>query len=316
MATGRAIQFLRCVSIGMLFFWAAGCYNANDVRTFLQKDRAPVSGTEYRVMPPDVVTISSMRVPEIDGFSGVIRPDGKINLPLLGEVSVAEKTPKEIEKVLTEAAGKYYEEADATVQVAGYNSRKYYVFGEVLAPGPMPWTGCDPLLDVLARARPTDTAWPERIIVIRSTTPSQGGYVAKTSLQYKALGIQDFDEAGGDANAASPVKSNADPNTAVATAAADPNAPAIGAPQTLTVNLLAMVEHGDMANNILLRPNDIVYVQPNPLARFSRALDQVMSPLRTLTDGVDDIRELQTQWKWVEAGFPARGDTRDRIIAR
>ena len=117
-----------------------GCYHSDDVKAFLMKDHGPVSGIEYRVYPPDSIRIESLNVPEINGKVHRVRPDGKINLQLLGEFFVAGKTPSEIEKMLAEASKEYYEKTDATVQVVGYLSQNFYIFGQVSRPGPMPWT--------------------------------------------------------------------------------------------------------------------------------------------------------------------------------
>jgi len=43
---------------------------------------------------------------------------------------------------------------------------------------------------------------------------------------------------------------------------------------------MAMVEKGDMANNILLRPNDIIYVQPNPFAKVGLWIQNLLFPIR------------------------------------
>ena len=232
-----------------------GCYNAEEVNAFLLKPRRPVSGLEYRVYPPDVIAIDSLHVPEIQGIRQQVRPDGKINLPLLGEIPVAGKTPSEIEKVLIEAAKDYYEQVDATVQIAAYNSQRFYVFGQVGSPGPMPWTGHDTLLDVLAKAQPTNLAWPERIIVVRGTKPQEGGYAtSQPSSKYRRKGVH------------SAIKDNPT--------------------RKMTINLMAMVKSGDMANNILLMPNDIIYVQPNPFAAVGLALQNILFPVRPVLEAV------------------------------
>lgn len=313
---------------------AAGCYDVNEVKAFLQRPRSPVSGLEYRVLPPDMISITSTRVPEINNFQSAIRPDGKINLPLLGEIYVADKTPSEIEAALTEAAKEYYKEVDVAVQVTGYNSRKFYVFGQVSRPGPVRWTGCDTLLDVLAQAQPTPLAWPERIVVIRSARPNQGGYLSQPSLKHRVLGVNEFGQdpnaLGPDAKGSSagsgpgaaaetpatrPADASDDGNSAPA-AAGDAVAYADAVPHKMTVNLLAMVQHGDMANNILLKPNDIIYVQPNPFARASLAMERVFMPVRAAADGLSDLRELQYHWKWIEDHFPAGAEGRQTIYTR
>lgn len=263
-----------------------GCYNAAQVNAFLQEPRTPVSATEYRVLPPDVLLITSRNVPEIDQVTQQVRPDGKINLPLLGEIYVADKTPKQIEEALVKAAGEYYERADATVQVVGYNSQKFYVFGEVGLAGPVPWTGRDTLLDALARAQPTALAWPERIVVLRGVAPTTGGHATtQPSTTYSVTGVHP------------PTKDSS--------------------PKKLVFNLMAMVSSGDMSNNILLKPNDVIYVQPNPFARVALAIETMASPIRAATDGLSDYRDLMGNLRWIRDSQPwGRGAGRATIVTR
>ncbi len=270
------IVVLGCV---LACFGLTGCYNADEVKAFLIKPRSPVSGVEYRVYPPDVISISSAHVPEINGVQQQVRPDGKINLLLLGEILVAGKTPSEIEKALTVAAKDYYEQVDATVQIVGYNSQRFYVFGQVSSPGPMSWTGHDTLLDVLAIVQPTPLAWPERILLVRPARPKEGGYAtSQPSGKYCREGVHP------------PMKDN----------------PAY----KMTINLMAMVKSGDMANNILLMPNDVIYVQANPFAKVGLAIEKVMFPVRAATDGLGDFRELIDHARWIKEGMPKDEDYR------
>lgn len=164
--------------------WVFGCANGKEkvdttsqLRAFLQSRPSPVVGIPYRVYPPDVIGFKSKYVREIDGEIRTVRPDGKVSLPLVGDVFVAGKTLQEIGYDIALAARKYYKRVDITVYMVKYNSQKIYVFGQVQQPGPMPWTGADTVLDVLARAQPTMLAWPEKIKIIRSKAPSKGGFL-------------------------------------------------------------------------------------------------------------------------------------------
>jgi len=47
----------------------------------------------------------------------------------------------------------------------------------------------------------------------------------------------------------------------------------------MKVNMMRMVEHGELAQNVLLKPGDIVYVPPNPLAAVGLALQQLLFPI-------------------------------------
>ena len=50
------------------------------------------------------------------------------------------------------------------------------------------------------------------------------------------------------------------------------------------INLMAMVRNGDLTNNILLKPNDVIYVQPNPLAALGEGIQMVLFPVRPAMD--------------------------------
>ena len=263
----------------------AGCYNAPEVDAFLLKPRSPVSGQEYRVYPPDVISVRSLRVPEIGNITQMVRPDGKVNLPLVGEVYVAGRTPKEIEQELAKAAEEYYDQVDATVEVVQYNSQNFYVFGQVGRPGPLPWTGRDTLLDALAKTQLTPLAWPERILVVRGGEPKEGGQTTtQPSLLYGVTGVNP------------PGKD-------------DP-------PKHVVVNLMAMVASGDMTHNIMLMPNDVIYVQANPFARTALAIEAIFFPIRAAANGLGDYRELVNQARWYNDGMPRDGAGRETLIVR
>lgn len=233
----------------------SGCADgdAGDIeqlRAFLQAERAPVSAEEYRVYPPDVLTFRSVHVPEIEGETQQVRPDGKVNLPMLGEVEVAGKTPREIEEAIMLVALDYYEEVDATVQVTGYNSQKVFVMGQVNSPGGQPWTGRDTLLDVLSRAYPNRLAWPEKVKVLRCKERPRGGYI---------------------------------PTTQPAEEAETEGLPEV---QEMTIDLVAMMEDGDLSRNVMLQPDDVVYVPPDPFARVGLALEKVLYPVRPTLEAI------------------------------
>jgi len=274
--TGKRTVFSCAAVMAAVCLLSAGCYDATEIKPFLNPKGGTASAGEYRVYPPDVITVQSVFVQEINGLQQQVRPDGMINLPLLGEVYVAGKTPREIEESVRKAAKEYYDQVDVTINVAGYNSQNFYVLGQVGRPGPMPWTGRDTLLEVLARAQPTQEAWPERIAIIRPPQESIGGYIPKKkAVYYEVTGLE-----------------NADPNKQ---------------PSVMTVNYTAMVTRGDMSKNIILQPNDIIYVEANPFAKVTMAVNQVFGPVRAINYGFSDYREIVENIRWVDDGMPRSG---------
>src|SRR5690606_15438557 len=87
--------------------------------------------------------------------------------PLLGSIYVAGKTAEELGEELEAMALQYYEDADVTVRITSFNSKKIFVFGEVGSAGPYPYTGTNTILETLARAQPTRLADVSRIQVLR-----------------------------------------------------------------------------------------------------------------------------------------------------
>ena len=148
----------------------AGCATTHDqLVDFLRAHEVEVSTGHYVVRPPDSIAIHSPDVPEIDGATQTLRPDGKVVLRLLGEVEVAGLTTEEIAAKLKTQLVRYYVEPEVMVEVAGYHSQYYYVFGEVSSAGPRLYTGCDTLLRTLAECQPTYLAWRSQITVVRPT---------------------------------------------------------------------------------------------------------------------------------------------------
>ncbi len=155
-----------------------GCSSTSqDLQAFLRADEHKVSASEYRITPPDVVMVSAPGVPEIDGDNQLVRVDGMISLRLLGEVRVVGMTPAEVSAKLEDMLQRYYHEPKVHVRVGGYNSKKYYVLGEVGSPGPQAYTGRDTLFEVLARCQPNQMAWKNQIKVIRPSADSTKKHV-------------------------------------------------------------------------------------------------------------------------------------------
>ncbi|HWP84192.1 MAG TPA: polysaccharide biosynthesis/export family protein [Terriglobia bacterium] len=91
---------------------------------------AEVSGSEYQVGPGDVIAISVWKEPDVS-TTVLIRPDGKISLPLVNDLAVAGKTPMEIQSLVTEKLSPFIKDPNVTVTVKEINSKKVFVLGQV-----------------------------------------------------------------------------------------------------------------------------------------------------------------------------------------
>lgn len=160
----------------LLLLVVAGCNQTpryTDYHAFIQEPRPVVNDTPYRIGPPDVIEFKSYRIREIDGHREAVSPDGKVNLPLLGTMVVAGKTTEEIRNELIAKAQFYYDDADVTVRVSKYASKKFFVFGQVSAPGAYFYTGANTVLNTLAQAQPTELADPTQIQILRPSPDGQ-----------------------------------------------------------------------------------------------------------------------------------------------
>src|SRR4030095_2056124 len=63
----------------------------------------------------------------------VVRPDGKISIPLLDDVQAAGLTPEQLNEALEKAAAKFVADPDVTVMVREIRSRKVFVLGQGVA---------------------------------------------------------------------------------------------------------------------------------------------------------------------------------------
>jgi polysaccharide export outer membrane protein len=105
--------------------------------------------SDYVIGPEDVLAIVVWRENDLSS-EVVVRPDGKISLPLLNDVHAAGLTPEQLRLQLTEAAGKLVEEPSVTVVVKAVNSRKVFVTGQVNKPGVYPLAAPTNVLQLIA----------------------------------------------------------------------------------------------------------------------------------------------------------------------
>jgi polysaccharide export outer membrane protein len=122
---------------------------------------------EYVIGPEDVLGVNFWREAEMTG-DVTVRPDGRVTLPLLGEINAAGLTPDALKQRITEAAAKLFEDPSVTVTVRQINSRKVYITGNVTTPGSHPLTGERTVLQVIALAGGlTEFADRKNITVVR-----------------------------------------------------------------------------------------------------------------------------------------------------
>jgi polysaccharide export outer membrane protein len=107
---------------------------------------------DYVIGSGDTLQITVWNHPEVSVPVAVVRPDGKITVPLVKELEVLGLTPVQAEKKITEGLTKYYEDPNVAVVVATINSKKIYVSGAARKEGPLPYTYGMTVMQALSEA--------------------------------------------------------------------------------------------------------------------------------------------------------------------
>ena len=113
-------------------------------------DTSPVTG-EYRLGAGDKLRIEVYKDAQVSQ-SVQIRPDGKITLPLVGDIEATDKTPLELRDQITKSLREYITNPVVTVIVVEALSAQVFVTGEVAKSGPVPILGPLNIVQALAMA--------------------------------------------------------------------------------------------------------------------------------------------------------------------
>ena len=128
---------------------------------------APAPPPGYLIGPDDVLVVGVWKDKDLSA-EVVVRPDGKVSLPLVNEIDAAGLTVDEFRKALTTAYEKYQADPTVLVSVKQINSRKVYITGNVGKAGPYPLSGPTTVVQLIAMAGGvTEYADTENISVLR-----------------------------------------------------------------------------------------------------------------------------------------------------
>ena len=154
----------RILSIKLLVGISACIFLASAMWSQSSSIGEKVTGTSIPIVSParphddtfvigndDLLAINVWKEPEISRAIPV-RSDGKISLPLAGEVQAAGRTPAKLELEIANKLKNYISEPEVTVIVQQINSQKFNVMGMVAHPGSYPLVNSPTVLDALAVA--------------------------------------------------------------------------------------------------------------------------------------------------------------------
>src|SRR3954453_9679816 len=96
--------------------------------------------SEYRIGKEDVVAVEVWKDPALSAKEPV-RPEGKISLPMVGDIVAEGRTAKELQKEITTKLQPMVNDPVVSVQVSEINAAKFFVLGEVAHAGAYPVRG-------------------------------------------------------------------------------------------------------------------------------------------------------------------------------
>lgn len=152
------------------------------------KSKAPTASetqpAEYLIGPDDVLAVNVWKEPEISR-SVPVRPDGKISLPLVGDLRAGGRTPVQLQDDIKRQLLAYLSNPEVTVIVQEAKSQKFNILGQVERPGSYALSRSMTVLDAIALAGGfRDFAKTGKIYVLRI---GADGSHARMAFNYKEV---------------------------------------------------------------------------------------------------------------------------------
>ena len=125
---------------------------------------------DYVIGSEDVLAVNIWKEPELSKTVPV-RPDGKITLPLIGDIQASGLTPRKLQDNITTGLRSYVSAPEVTVIVQEVKSLKFNIVGEIAKPGSYPLSEPMTVLDAIAVGGGLrDFAKGSRIYVLRTNS--------------------------------------------------------------------------------------------------------------------------------------------------
>jgi polysaccharide biosynthesis/export protein len=134
---------------------------------------------DYVIGPDDVLSIVFWRENDMSA-DVVVRPDGRISIPVINEVVAMGLTPEQLRQALVSAAERYVEDPNVSVVVKEIKSRRVFVMGQIGKPGPYPLMGPTTVMQLIALAGGLQEFAKEKEIVILRKQPG----AVETSIRF------------------------------------------------------------------------------------------------------------------------------------
>lgn len=181
-----ALSFVATVATSTGRVWAQPARAADPASA--TEGAVPVPGVDppagFVIGPEDVLSIVFWRDKDMS-TEVTVRPDGKISLPLLNEVQAAGLTPADLRAYLAAESKRFFANPNVAVVVKQINSRKVFITGQIVKPGPYALTAPTTVLQLISMAGGLkDFADRKNIMIVRHENGQKSSY----AFNYKEIG--------------------------------------------------------------------------------------------------------------------------------
>lgn len=146
-----------------------------------QLSNEPATPEDYVIGPGDVLGVQFWREAEMSG-DVTVRPDGRITLPVIGEIQAAGLRPEALKDQILAAASKFMTDPNVAIVIRTINSRKVFITGRVTTPGAHLLVAPLTVLQAIALAGGlTEYADSKNITILRN----ENGEVRSLKFNYK-----------------------------------------------------------------------------------------------------------------------------------
>ena len=173
----RSLSGLLALGLSLIL---AACATTSGNSASAPPAEPPVAVDSYRIGVDDVVQVAVWRNPEL-GITVPVRPDGKISMPLIGDITAAGQSPDQVSKEIQDKLAAYVREPQVAVILTELRSHEYLsrvrVTGAVRQPISIPYRPGMTVLDaVLAAGGVTEFAAPDRSSLHRKNASDTQSY--------------------------------------------------------------------------------------------------------------------------------------------
>lgn len=195
----KSLSVILLVGGGIFIAVASAVAQDKDAMRPLQASSKAVSGAadkalltvtpEYIIGPEDILEITVWKNADLSKQVQV-RPDGRISLPLLGDISAVAKTPVQLTEEISTGLRAFMESPTISIMVKEVNSYQIYVLGEVNKPGKYPLKSKTTLLQGITVAGGfTAMAARNKIVIFRFSKDGEG--LTKLKASYDDIVVRD-----------------------------------------------------------------------------------------------------------------------------